>query len=396
MNKETRRAGRATRLPGIRMLGEGIYLVRARGYDEAGKRIERERRVQATSVKEAQDRQRDLERELTAGVGASASLLFGAAAEAWVAAKTAAKRANGDPRLAPTTAGRYRQVVRDLIVPTLGGMRLETITKPVIERWRDALGSSFKASTTNGALRVLRTILRDSGSTAADTVKPLLEDDTRITDDAPNLLDSEEQIAALLSWVRRHEPEHFALIGLLVTTGLRISTALALTRADFEPEKGVIVARRRRSGKEVIEGVKRSRTARDVVPLVPWVWDAVRARWAGHNERQRLSGLAFAGKGGGHMARSHLDKPLKAATAALGLPKVTPHGLRRTSALLYRLRSGQAMSKAISGHLTDAMNAHYAPVRTAERAAAGRAVFGGLLGEELGEKGVGVSEGLPN
>lgn len=37
-----------------------------------------------------------------------------------------------------------------------------------------------------------------------------------------------------------------------------------------------------------------------------------------------------------------------------------PHGLRRTAALLYRLRRGSAVSKAIAGLLTEEMNLHYA------------------------------------
>ena len=44
--------------------------------------------------------------------------------------------------------------------------------------------------------------------------------------------------------------------------------------------------------------MKRSRTARDVVPLVDWVWEAMQAEWARHNEKQRASGLAFATKQG--------------------------------------------------------------------------------------------------
>ena len=63
------------------------------------------------------------------------------------------------------------------------------------------------------------------------------------------------------------------LIAVPFTTAMRISTALALAleRDDFEPQLGCIVVRRRRSGGEVPEAVKRSRTAVGHRPLVPEV-----------------------------------------------------------------------------------------------------------------------------
>ncbi len=400
---QNKREGRPTRVRGVKDLGHGLYLIRARGIDPEGRRVERERRVQAGSVREALARKIELEEELgqlatptqieaqqrtTPEPPASAPpRRLGTVAEEWLEHRRSMTRRDGTPRLTPATRERYRQTVSDLIVPFLGKKTMDELSRQLIEKWRDHLGAHFASATVNGAMRVLRAILRDTDCRAADGVRTLEEDDTRLTDDAPNLLEDEGQIARFLELIKKEEPEHFALIGLLVTTGLRISTALALRREDFDPEKEIIVARRRLSAQELVEGMKRSRTARDVVPLVDWVWEAMQAEWASHNEKQRASGLAFATKAGTHRARTVLIKPLKAATHALGIPRLTPHGLRRTAALLYRLRRGSAVSKAIAGHLTDDMHLHYAPVLSSERAEAGRAVFGGLSAKKGGSKG---------
>jgi hypothetical protein len=217
-------------------------------------------------------------------------------------------------------------------------------------------------------------------------VEGLRVDDTRITEDEPNLIEDPKTLAVFLAKVREEEPQHLAFIGTLVTTGLRMSTALALRREDFEPEWGVIVARRRISANEIVEGVKRSRTARDVVPLVEWVWEAVRAEWAGPNEKQRGSGLAFPSATGGFRARSHLDKPIDRIAAELKIPRLTPHGLRRPAALLDRRELGSAVSMAIARHLTEEMHRHHAPVGAAERSAAGQTAFG-ALGSPTGPSG---------
>ncbi|MFO0726473.1 MAG: tyrosine-type recombinase/integrase [Myxococcota bacterium] len=402
-----KREGRLTRLRGVKDLGHGLYLVRARGRDSLGRRIEREQRVLAGNLRRALEVKLELETEMRRAVGGeivrpaerkkedhtpevSGPLprrRLGEIAIEWLNARLRAKRRDGSARLTKNTHSRYVHTVRTLIVPFLGDKAIDAVDRRLVERWRDHLGEHFATATVNGALSLLRAILRETECRAADTVRALENDDTRTTDDAPNLLEDEADVARLLGFFREHELEHYALVGVLVTTGLRISTALALRREDFDPEHGVITARRRLSQGELLDGVKRSRTARDVVPLVDWVWEAVRADWEKHSEVQAKSGIAFPTREGGHRARTVLVKPLQAARKALGLGRLTPHGLRRTAALLYRLRRGSAVSKAIAGHLTEEMHLHYAPVRSRERAEAGRAVFGGLFEDGSAKKG---------
>lgn len=402
------RGGQPTRVRGVKSLGGGSYRIRVTMLDPmTGRRIERERIVEAASVAEAAKVRAELQEGLTAKSRpvlkepkaeapkktSASSPKLGDWARRWLDKTLTRRRRDGSPRVTPRTKERYTYAVERIIVPSIGDHPTDKLTKELVEVWRDWLGEKYASNTVNGWLTILRSILRDSGATTADRVPGLKVDDTQLTDDEPNLLGDEKQVRRFLDVVRDKEPEHYALIAVLLTTGLRVSTALALRREDFDPEAGVIIARRRISGGELIEGVKRSRTARDVVPLVDWVNEAVQADWQEYNEAQRGSGLAFPTRDGKHRARTLLKKPVDNVAKALGLGRLTPHGLRRTAALLYRLRSGSAVSKAIAGHLTEEMHLHYAPVLPAERAAAGRAVFGEVgtrvppeVGTDVGSK----------
>lgn len=396
MAKGKWRGGRPTAVRGVSSLGHGQYRLRVYVQDPVtGREKERERIVLAASVAEAADLRAAMEAELRGVAVASTgpAPTFGPSrtvadvARDWLKLRLSQRRKDGSPRLTPNTRERYTHAIERVIVPTLGERPIEGLDRRTIEAWRDWLGERYASSTVNPWLVMLRAILGDAGIEVGKRVEGLRVDDTRITEDAPNLIEDPKTLAVFLAKVREEEPQHLAFIGTLVTTGLRMSTALALRREDFEPERGVIVARRRISANEIVEGVKRSRTARDVVPLVEWVWEAVRAEWAGHNEKQRGSGLAFPSATGGFRARSHLDKPIDRIAAELKIPRLTPHGLRRTAALLYRRELGSAVSMAIAGHLTEEMHRHYAPVGVAERSAAGQTVFGALRGQNRPETG---------
>src|SRR5687768_12703413 len=153
------------------------------------------------------------------------------------------------------------------------------------------------ATTVNGHLRTLKTLLGDHGIDAAKRVQPLEEDDTRITDDEPNLLTPEE-LKRFLKAARELYPEerrvgrkivtraetHYPMILMLLTTGARISTVRAVRWEDLDPEAGVVHFRRRWSKREVLPGVKRSRTSKDMAGLLPELYALLEARRAKFNE----------------------------------------------------------------------------------------------------------------
>jgi integrase len=368
---EERMKGRRKK-EGIRSLGDGWYQIRVVRVDpRTGKRTERKKKLQAKSMTEAERVRLEMleafEKEVDeeAVEGRQRSRL-GDAGDAWLARKCEAKRIDGSNRLTENTRERYEDSVEHMLKPFLGAYFVDALTPRLIEEWRDNLGRFYRATTVNGALRVLRTILRDCGSHAADRVAALPEDDTRITADEPNAL-TEAEAARFLAIAKEKQPKHYPLILLLFTTAARISTALALRWEDIDVKEGVIHFRRRRSGHEVVPGVKRSRTSKDVAPLTDELKAALEAHEAALNDDQKDSGLVFPSEGGGFRSRSVLDEPFRIILKAAGISKrFTPHGCRRTAAALYRKVAGSVVSKAIAGHTTDAMHAHYAVVDAAE------------------------------
>ncbi len=389
-----KRAGK--RHPGVTSLGGGQYRIRATTTcPKTGKQIERDRTVQARNLNDAAAKRMALLEELRGAGDARASQQssrLGELATDWLATKTTAKRKGGELRLAPGTRGRYERSVRDFVIPLLGDYRVDRLTRQDVERWRDHLANHYASATVNGHMRVLRAMLRDIGADPrVCDAKPLDIDDAMITDEEPNSLDANE-VALFLAQAKKDVPQHYPLMLILATTGTRISTALVLQREDFDPERGEIVARRRRSEKEILQGVKRSRRAVDRLPLLPEVWEAVQAHWARFNDAQLESGLAFPSADGGIRSRSCLNKPMQRILSDVGITKrFTVHGFRRTAAGLYRRAAGSEISMAIAGHLTNEMHRHYAPVGVDEKQAAGREAFKGLFlidsGDSSGEKG---------
>lgn len=372
------------RRSGVEALGEGMFRIRVQVKDPAtGTMIERDRRVQAASAAVAIQ----LRENLLESVRASLSLVdapqrpsnLGGDALTWLEAQKARKRKGGESRLAPTTIAKYEYNVRDLIAPFFDDVRTEEVTKKRIERWRDQLGAEFASATVNTALNVLRAIFRSYDRTVADSVAPLEEDDSRITDDEPNAL-TEEETRRFLVAAAKVEPEHCPMLLVMLTGAQRISAVRALRWESVDTVRGEISFRQRVSGKIVLSGVKRSRKAKEVAPLLPEVWSLLEAHRAKFNDKQRESGLVFPSKRtGGFVSRSILDKPLRAILTEAGISKrLTSHGCRRTGTDLYRLVAGSAVSKAIAGHLSDQMHQHYSTVRTPEKMAAAERAFGGL------------------
>lgn len=394
-----KRPGDVTRQRGIKRLGDGRYRIRVYVMDpKTGRQKERDRVIEAESMKDAARVRVRLQEEALASLSdehaSTRSRKIGDVATAWLEHKLSAQRVTSEgsrPRLCPTTRLRYEASVKNVIVPMLGAMIVDRLTRSDVERWRDTLGGTYRGSTVNGHLRVLRSVLVEAGNDAAARVSGLAEDDGRITDEEPNLLDKGE-LGRFLDVASRRFPQHYPLIAVMFTTSMRISTALALRREDFDPQLGLVRVRRRRSGAEVIEGVKRSRTGMDRPSLVKWVWAAVQDEWARMTEVQVASGLAFPSASGGYRARSCLDKPFRDICKDAGIAKrFTPHGCRRTSADLIRRVAGERMSMAVAGHTTTEMHRHYTRVDAAEQLEAIEHTFGHLrlvkseTGDQTGE-----------
>lgn len=370
-----------SKYPGVESLGGGKYRIRVQVKDpKTGKMIEADRRIEATSAEAAALARASLKKELAAPKRSSASSTVGDLAHEWLRVRRAALRPDGGTRLAESTLERWEGSIRRYIAAPelLGKYQAALLERHDVERWRDALASGFRANTVNSALKLLRTILQDYGVTAADRVRGLRVDDTRINDDEPNAL-SEAQLSAFFEAAKRHTPQHYALLLVLFTTGQRIGSALALKWSDIDEATNEIVFRKLKAG--------RGKTER--LPLLPEVREALESHRRWFNTRQRESGLIFPARTGKRASLAVLRKAFVLLSKESGLKiRFTPHGLRRTAAVMYRRAAGSVVAKKILGHLTDAMHEHYSHVAPDEKREATEKVLRGLRivnGESSGE-----------
>ncbi len=312
--------------------------------------------------------------------------LLGDVTKGWLEEITTRRHAE-DPtqmHLCPSTQARYEASVRDFVDPFFGDFDVSEISKEDIEDWRlNLLDHGYKRETINGHHRVLKQILRTVVNDAASSVPALnAKSDSRTTRKEPNLLTAKE-LDEFLKAARERWPQHYALILVLFTTTMRISTALALKWDDIDLETMEFVVTRRRSGygeKAVdVGGVKRDRFGEDTPPLLPEVHQALLAHRSTFNAAQKASGLVFPAEDGRHHYRTLLYFPFQDICHEAKITKrFTPQGCRRTGEKLYGRTAGTRMAMDIAGHRTERMYHHYTPIDAEEKLAAAKAAFGGL------------------
>jgi integrase len=349
---------------------------------KTGRRREIDRKVQAKSMAEAVRIRIELQDGLDERPEPKPRLKLGEFADAWLAEITA-RRLEEDPtqlHLCNATKRRYTDSVAQFIKPFLGDYFVDAIKVDDVKEWRaHLLEHGYGRCTVNSHVRVLKSILRAGGNEPATRVVALNEkSDARITRREPNLLSADE-LDRFLQVAQRDWPQHYALMLVLFTTTVRVSTALALRREDIDTETMEFIVRRRLSMGVETPGVKRDRFGEDSPPLLPEVHEALKAHWATFNAEQEASGLMFPSFYGKHRARSVLVKPFADILAKAGITKrFTPHGCRRTGAKLYGKTAGTRIAMEIAGHTTERMHQHYTPALAEEKQAAARSVFSKL------------------
>ena len=381
----TKKKGRRTTVPGIHALGKGKYRVRVRITDrQTGRTIERDRIVVADSIRSAVKLKQRLAEEL---VGKREEEVekqrrtLGDFATSWLRGQWSS--------LLPSTRDKYTTLLDRHILPDLGHLFVDGITVEGVETWRDRKKSEgYAAATVNGLLALLRTILGRAARVERLPFNPALEvkalplDDVRTTNDEPNALTPVE-LERFLVVARERQPQHYAMILTLLTTGMRLSNARALRWEDIDEAAEVIHVRRRISADRVVPGVKRSRSARDVVPLLSGLANVFAWHRARLSEVQRESGWVFPTKAGAPRAKTVLRKPFKDILKHAKIAKrFTPHGCRRTANDLYRQTTSEVVTRSITGHLTHRMHAHYSTVSAEEKVKAATAAFADLVPEE--------------
>jgi len=383
---------------GITKLGQGEYLVRARGLDpRTGREVSKQRKVKAKSAKQARAERDRLAEEIATGPERHADRVrLGAFASSWLERRAVMLRAS--------TADRYGQALAH-VEADLGQLYLDAVLPADVERWQArALRDGYSPATANGWLRVLRQVAeaaeRDLGcGDFTKGVKALREPRTsgrRGTaldrDQFRTFLQTTEDLGLLGARRGGIAQDIARMLVVLAWTGLRRGELLALRCSDVVGDE----LRIERSVWRHTETSTKTDDPRRVALVEPATKAlAAQRRWLLEAQHPGLaSGLLFPAHRGyaevGARARcaevdwyrtgSCLDRPLSRVVEGAGLPGISLHSLRRTWENLTR-RAGVAdlVRRAQAGWRTDRAQAIYATVDAEERAAGGKIFVGYIL-----------------
>lgn len=411
-------------LPGVWRRKQGGYRIRGRCTDpKTGKRREVNRKLpddEHPNVKSARQAASILEAELSRiSAGAATTAAAGLPRfSTWAVEVMARKLASG---AITSAAGRdkWNAILRLHLIPPFGDFFVDKITREDVERWkttellapriaakddrrvRKLGGGKYSPQTANTILAVLRQVLGEASRefNIRDVTSDVDNVSTRghrtYTYENPNSVRPED-VPRFLEEMRCRFPDHYAFAFLGFTTGLRPSSMRPLRRrgtdSDIKWSEGKLLVRRSHTrGSEVMGSTK---TGQDqIIDLDPeqisvLEWHVRRLEQQNIERAKRTPAAAAAqaasdllfpasptrwSHGGGFQSRSCLDKPFKEVSKVLGLPYVvSPRAMRRSFQDLARAAGlRDVVTRAISGHATEAMQRRYSTV-------AGDEVRGGL------------------
>jgi integrase len=282
--------------------------------------------------------------------------------DAWLRAKA--------PGWKPRTQADYTTICDSYLRPELGALRVGKLTPERIQRLVNGYQVAGQHRTALKAYRALSQALALAvrwnwvGHNPAERVDPPKYQAKRKD------LWSPAELAAFIEGTAGHWLGAYYLVAL--STGARPGELLALTWADVDTDAGALTIERaaQRIGGERVTTAPKTRAGTRTITLPAEGLAALRRQAAWQAERRLLLGerwtagdLVFSGYRGAPLTLSAIEWALRGACERLGLPPVTPHGLRHlhASLLLAEGLSVPAVSKRL-GHahagVTMAVYAH--------------------------------------
>lgn len=309
--------------------------------------------------------------------------------------------------LKPSSAKSSRRIVALYIEPPLGKIRLDRLTPADVYRMHDYVTDDLKlsSSTANHAHRILRKALTDAMR------QGLISRNVATLVDPPRLAVAERaQLTAdqARTVLQKHAADPHLTLRLAVAflTGMRPGEILGLTWGAIDLDRGIITvewqlqALTYSHGCDPVCGKSRAASCPDrrfdipdgqdieqlrgslhllrpksrkgwrEIPIAPLLLDMLKVykkEYARHHER----GLVFVRDDGHPIPREQDWKEWKAAMEAAGVPAITPHEARRTTAtLLFELGVPEQVRMAILGHASATVTQGYTHVADREAIAA--------------------------
>lgn len=392
-----RKQGTKTRYPGVYRVNDNLYRIRAAGLDpRTGRQKSVEQLLDGVSAQEAARRQRELANEIKNPAPEARRMRVGEYARSWMTSKAVS--------VDPATARTYADALDQHVLPAFGDYWYDALTKSDVQPWVDASfsrsyetkGGKKKPYTRNAIhawFRVLRAMTRDAVETQGLPKDPTarVSFPGAVERETANALEPAD-LVRFLEVVRVKAPQHCALITLLAFTGLRFCHASALRWEDWDESAAVIHVRRKHvRGK--IGPVSRKKRAPEAIPVEAPLAEILRE----HRERLKHSpelvatGWRFPSEAATLRTPNTLNKVWSSCLAAAEIGhRFTIHGLRYTFTDLTRLaKVDPVVRRALTGHVTEAMQRKYSTVAIEEKRSAIAGALAVLSSHSYGENGGG-------
>lgn len=363
--------------PGVWKLKTGGHYVRARVKDPCSGRM-REISSPLPDESDADGAYEFLRREVREVREGGARQTFPTKFGDYGLSLLARKIRSGDLKSAKSRE-QWGYVLEHHLLPEFGQADLHVLKRAMVEDWKDRMArlvqkGEYSPVTFNYWLKIGKVIgkaakgeLELKRDPFADVTFLDTSTHSTYTDEEPNSLTPDE-VPVFLAGLRRLYPQHFAMVALGFATGLRPSTLRPIRRKGSTPdvlwEPGVVLVRRSHTMRdEVMDKPKtglrqRLSLPKDLMEILEW--------HAGRlpEGKMKESDLLFPSETGGFRAPSCLDKPFRAVAEATGFKKhLTPRSMRRSYQDLARAAEVQdIVTRAVSGHATEAMQQHYSTV----------------------------------
>jgi integrase len=271
-----------------------------------------------------------------------------------------------------TTRDWYRRSLENWVLPELGGLPLDQITRDKVAAWHAACAPGLPRARA-GAYQRLRQVM---GRAVEDGIVPANPCAVKGGGKAPTAHDEEIATEAEMRAMWQAMPARARLAVLLAgLAGLRSGEIRELRRKDADLARGVLHVRRavRRRGSDYDVALPKGKKTR-TVPLPPHVQDAVRHQLEAH-AAPGPDGLLFP-RGPGlndHVREQTFNNWWIKAREAAGRPGFRLHDLRHT-ALTWHQIAGATLKEtmALAGHASPDVAMRYqhaARSRLAELAA---------------------------
>ena len=274
-------------------------------------------------------------------------------------------------QLRPRTRQHYESMLKRLILPDLGDMKIVTLTPTKVRRWHTALGTTHTTRNAH-SYALLHAIC---ATAVQDEVLDANPCRIRSAMQTSRKRDVDVLTPAEVERLAGKMPAQLRVSVLLAAwCGLRWGETSELRRKDFTGDCSVLRIRRGvtyRQGKFYVGEPKTAAGIRDVV-IPPHIRPDVKVHLKNHVEKDPEA-LLFPAEHGAHMREGYYRTFWEKARVAIGKPKLRVHDLRHVGAVL-AAQSGATTAELMHrlGHTTPAMALRYQHVaegRDAELAA---------------------------